>query len=176
MTLAVTGHRPHKLGGWNLGIHNALIAFATDRLQRDDPAGVITGMALGWDQAVAVACVRLGIPFVAAVPFEGQESRWNEQQQGDYQKLLLCASAVHVVVDRETLEAWSDMHSVKLAVLRAMQERNCWMVDNSTRLLALWNGEKGGTGNCVRYAKEGKRQIENVWPEWAEWMEALTLV
>lgn len=166
--IAVTGHRPKSLGMWNRGIHDALGAFAMVTLAEKRPSGVITGMALGWDQAVAVACVRLGIPFVAAVPFEGQESRWNDQQQGDYEKLLLCASQVHIVCQRYQVEDGG--------IPWAMQERNCWMVDNSTRLLALWNGEKGGTANCVRYAKEGKREIVNVWPEWAEWMEALTLV
>lgn len=168
MILAVTGHRPQKLGGWNRGIHDGLGAFAMAVLADRRPSGVITGMALGWDQAVAVACVRLGIPFVAAVPFEGQESRWNDQQQGDYEKLLLCASQVHIVCERHQVE--------DAGVPWAMQERNCWMVDNSSGLLALWDGSKGGTGNCVRYAKEGRREIENVWPEWQEWWEALRLV
>ena len=57
-----------------------------------------------------------------------------------------------------------------------MQKRNEWIVDNSLRLLALWDGSKGGTANCVTYARYGRREIKNVWPEWSEWMEALTLV
>ena len=168
MIVGVTGHRPHKLGGWNRGIHDALGAFALDPLQSERPQGVITGMALGWDQAVAVACVRLGIPFVAAVPFEGQESRWNDQQQGDYQKLLLCASQVQIVSERDAVE--------EAGVVWAMQKRNEWIVDNSLRLLALWDGSAGGTANCVNYARYGRREIKNVWPEWEDWMEALTLV
>ena len=168
MIVGVTGHRPHKLGGWNREIHDALGAFALDLLQSERPQGVITGMALGWDQAVAVACVRLGIPFVAAVPFEGQESRWNDQQQGDYQKLLLCASQVQIVSERDAVE--------EAGVVWAMQKRNEWIVDNSLRLLALWDGSAGGTANCVNYARYGRREIKNVWPEWEDWMEALTLV
>lgn len=168
MIVGVTGHRPHKLGGWNRGVHDALGAFALDLLQHERPQGVITGMALGWDQAVAVACVRLGIPFVAAVPFEGQESRWNDQQQGDYEKLLLCASQVQIVSEREAV--------AEAGIPWAMQKRNEWIVDNSLRLLALWDGSSGGTANCVSYARYGRREIKNVWPEWAEWMEALTLV
>lgn len=164
MIVAATGHRPDKLGGWTKDVHNALCDFALRTLALQRPSGVISGMALGWDHAVAVACVRLGIPFVAAIPFEGQESRWPKTAQNDYQKLLLCASSVHVVCDRQQVEDGG--------VVWALQERNCWMVDNSAGLLALWNGDrKGGTFNCVQYAREGKRTIKNVWPEWSEYWE-----
>lgn len=164
MTTAVTGHRPNKLGGWNRGIHDALGTFAVSVLSQARPPGVITGMALGWDQAVAVACVRLGIPFVAAVPFEGQESRWGPQQQGDYHKLLLCASQVHIVSGKDVVR--------EVGVSWAMQARNCWMVDNSEKLIALWDGGRtGGTAHCVQYAKEGRREIENAWPLWRQWWD-----
>ncbi len=163
MTLAVTGHRPQSLGGYSRALFDALAGFAIREIARKRPSAVITGMALGWDTAVAVACVRLGIPFVAAIPFEGQESRWTEQARNDYHKLLLCASQVTTVCSRELV--------AEIGVATAMQERNRFMVDNSLSLLALWNGEKGGTGNCVAYAKEGRREIENVWPAWQNWWD-----
>ena len=47
-----------------------------DYLERARPDAVISGMALGWDQAVARATADLGIPWVAAITFEGQESKW----------------------------------------------------------------------------------------------------
>jgi uncharacterized phage-like protein YoqJ len=125
---------------------------------------VIVGMAQGWDQAVAIACTRLCLPWVAAVPFEGQESRWDQRAQDDYDKLLLCASQVHIVCDRETV--------AEIGVPAALQVRNEWMVDNSQGLIALWNGDRsGGTFNCLQYAKAGNRAITNVWPEWERWWE-----
>ena len=33
-----------------------------------------------------------------------------------------------------------------------MQARNEWMVDQATRLAALWDGSSGGTGNCFQSA------------------------
>lgn len=171
MILAGTGHRPDKLGGYSLTLEVALTDFAGRVLARQRPVGVISGMALGWDQALAVAAVRLGIPFVAAIPFEGQESRWPTLAQMHYSWLLKAASHVHVVTPKNSLtDEWQGLQP---PIAWAMQRRNEWMVDNSTALLALWNGDrKGGTFNCIQYAREGCREITNVWPEWDAWWDS----
>jgi uncharacterized phage-like protein YoqJ len=54
-------------------------------------------MALGWDLAFARASVELGIPLIAAVPFEGQEAMWSPESQAKYRALLAEAETVHVV-------------------------------------------------------------------------------
>src|ERR1044072_1999262 len=97
MILGVTGHRPNRTTTWSERAFNELTALATRSIQQARPSGLITGMAQGWDQACAVAAVRLQVPFGAAVPFEGQADRWDERAQGDYEKLLLFADMVHVV-------------------------------------------------------------------------------
>jgi hypothetical protein len=68
--LAVTGHRPKDLGGYSDAAFVKLVAFAKNNLGKWQPRieYVITGMAQGWDQAVAQACVELGLPFHAYVP------------------------------------------------------------------------------------------------------------
>lgn len=159
MIVAASGHRPDKLGGYDQRTFNALADFALKWIDLQKPSGMIIGMALGWDTACAVACTRLCLPWVAAVPFEGQDSQWGDRARNDYEKLLLCASTVHVVCERDVFEevgpAW------------CMQKRNEWMVDNSGGVLALWNGDRsGGTFNCLEYAKLGRRQIKNLWAEW----------
>jgi len=110
-------------------------------------------MALGWDQALAQAAVDMKIPFDAAVPFVGQESRWPAESAKRYRSLLSQARNVTVVCDGG-YAAWK------------LQRRNIWMVDHCDAVLALWNGSDGGTANCVRYA-DGKRPVINVWNEWA---------
>lgn len=35
-----------------------------------------------------------------------------------------------------------------------IQKRNEWMCDNSAFVIAVWDGLDGGTGNCVKYARE----------------------
>lgn len=42
----------------------------------------------------------------------------------------------------------------------AYQRRNEWMVDHSAHVIAVFNGEKGGTKNTVDYAEKHGIQIE----------------
>ena len=77
MIIAGTGHRPDKLGGYGLSQHTRLRAFAKSELKRSNPNRVISGMAAGWDLALADAAFILDIPFTAAVPFEGHDAMWN---------------------------------------------------------------------------------------------------
>ena len=146
MTLGVTGHRPQGIVGYRKSV---LEAFALDAVRRARPSGVISGMALGWDQAVAVACVRLGVPFVAAVPFPGQERRWPAAAQQEYSRLLECASTIHFVTPEHREESF--------------RLRNEWIVENSYSILALWGGKPSGTGHCVELARAGRRPVKNVW-------------
>lgn len=158
--IAGTGHRPQKLGGFGEAANSTLRRFATAWLETLAPQCVISGMALGWDQALAQAAVDLDIPFVAAVPFEGQESRWPESSQREYQALLGHASDV-VVVSSGSFSA------------RSMQVRNEWMTDRCDLLLALYDGSASGTGNCIRYADETGRDVLNLWASWQVFVRAL---
>jgi predicted Rossmann fold nucleotide-binding protein DprA/Smf involved in DNA uptake len=62
MILAFTGHRPSKLGGYGSDVDLKLTRLATKVLDDLKPEQVISGMALGWDQAVAFAAIRAKIP------------------------------------------------------------------------------------------------------------------
>ncbi len=156
MTLSVTGHRPDKLGGYGDEIFYKLALFARDQLVRLKPVLVITGMALGWDTAVALACADLELPFVAAIPFPGQDSRWPADSRRRYGYLLDRAARTHIVC----------AHGEPIAA--SMQKRNEWMVDNSDKLLALYNGSYGGTRNCLKYAEKLHKEVIYVWEEWLE--------
>jgi uncharacterized phage-like protein YoqJ len=155
MIYSVTGHRPNKLDGYSDAaeqkrLTTALVAIAVLR-----PELVYTGMALGWDTAVAIACKEHGIPFVAAVPFEGQECMWPCQSQQRYHRLLKYARDVVYVCD-PGYSAWK------------MQRRNQYMVDAADSVIALWDGTSGGTANCVHYAESAKKPIHNMWEYWVK--------
>lgn len=155
-TLAVTGHRPPKLGGFGPATKARLTGFAYHCLQAYDPDLVYTGMALGWDQAVAVACHQLDIPFVACVPFAGQEAMWQMADQKEYRRLLTKAEKIHIV-------SKGGYHSKK------MMDRNRWMVDNTEELLALWDGEpNGGTWQCVQYAERQNKPVHALWQKYTK--------
>jgi uncharacterized phage-like protein YoqJ len=153
LTLGVTGHRPDRLGGYDLKTRRALGGFAVDHLVHARPDRVITGMAIGWDLAIAAAAVALDIPFTAAVPFEGQEKRWPADAQRRYRALLARAAKIDIVSPYPGSEAFL--------------ERNRWIVDRSDRMSALWDGgTTGGTAACVRYAHSRGVPVENLWGLW----------
>lgn len=158
LVLFVTGHRPDKIGGYTKAVDDKLVSLASESLADIRPSVVITGMALGWDTAIAVACASMGVPFDAYVPFREQSSLWTREAKAKYVELLSKARKV-LFVCPPGYAPW------KMAL------RNKMMVDHSNQGLALWNGdEEGGTANCLRYArlKLGEKNIVNVWDRWRE--------
>ena len=153
MQLAVTGHRLDKLGGYSPIVFDALVEFAGHMLKSYKPTKVITGMALGWDQAVAKACCQLNVPYLAAVPFVGQDNKWPKAWRLIYLDLLYRAKE-QVIVCQGDYASWK------------MQRRNEWMVDNCDCLIALWDGTNSGTKNCVTYAQNREKKIELLWDNW----------
>ena len=156
--VAGTGHRPHKLrvgslDGYAPSVDALLVQFAERCVRRLAPTLVISGMALGWDTALAEAAVRAGVPFDAYVPFEGQESRWPPSSQARYHRLLGQARRV-VIVSAGRYAGWK------------LQRRNEAMVDAATFMLVLWDGSPGGTGNCMNYIYHTGRKYANVWDHW----------
>lgn len=156
--LAGTGHRPDKLPdkafGYTRAAFDILVQVASDALRELKPAHVISGMALGWDQALARAAVDCGIPFTAAVPFREQPNTWPQESRDQYFELLGLADRIVYVCD-DGYAAWK------------MQKRNEWMCDHSDGLIVLSNGDRfGGTWNCLQYADRVGKPVKNVYPEW----------
>lgn len=152
-----TGHRPNKLGGYSIDA-----AFRTEMKIVDwldekggdfrDNLVIISGGALGWDQALARAAARCGVPYLMYLPFEGFDSRWPPSSRKELEGL--CSAALDVVyVEEPGYAPWK------------MQRRNEAMVDTSDLVLACWNGTQGGTANCVRYAEKIGRPIVNLWSD-----------
>jgi uncharacterized phage-like protein YoqJ len=117
------------------------------------PDAVLSGMALGWDTAVALVAIELGIPLIACLPFAGQESRWPEPSRKQYAEILAKASRIVIVSE-------GGYSSLK------MQIRNQYMVDNSDELVALWDGSAGGTWNCIQYAESKRKTYINLYRLW----------
>ncbi len=154
--IAATGHRPQFCGGYSEEAHNRRVALATAVLLRLKPDHFISGMAEGWDQATAQACVDLSIPWTAAVPFEGQESRWSPESQAYYWELRTKATKVEIICPEFSRAAY--------------HIRDRWMVDNADSVLALWNGlPKGGTYATIKYAEKQGKLVTNVWSSWEKY-------
>jgi uncharacterized phage-like protein YoqJ len=149
MIIAFTSHRPLKLGGYILPNPTYLyVCREIEKALREfKPEKIITGMALGGDQYAAMIAHKLGIPFMAAIPFERQESKWPETSQKTYRLLRKLASE-EVIVSAGGYSA------------DKMQARNKFMVDHCDKLIAVYNSDpNGGTANCVKYAKSINKDI-----------------
>lgn len=163
--VAGTGHRFDKLTGLGKGIYRRprvlqqcqanLDRLAAHFLRKFEADLAITGGALAWDMAVGRGAASIGVPYVVAVPFLGQERRWSDEQQRMYRELL--DGAAHVVV---VSDGGFDAQK--------MMRRNRVMVDHAHRMLALWDGTAGGTGHCVNYALRQRVRVSNVWKPYRE--------
>lgn len=119
---------------------------------------IITGMALGWDLAVAEACIDLRVPFIAAVPFMKQPSLWAKEDQARWERCLL--AAYHV-----------DIGST-IPGTKALLDRNRWIVDQCDELWPFYDGSpKGGTRHCVLYAEEVGRRMVPLWGDWLQFRQ-----
>lgn len=155
MILAGTGHRPPRLGlGYTSEDRKKLCDFIKPHLKRLKPEQVISGGAQGFDQALAQTALILGIPYVVAVPFIGQEAKWPDDAKRLYEQILDTARRVVVVCD-------GGYANWKFAT------RDRWMVDNSEGLVALYDGSgNSGTAITVDYAVEQGKPVENLWQFW----------
>lgn len=169
VVIGVTGHRPqyvHPKKPFDPLSHLRLTVFAREYiswLKQKYPnlRGVITGMAQGWDMAIAQACVELKVPFQAAVPFAGQEKKWPKKTQEYYQQLLDAAAGVKVVCPGG-YAAWK------------MMKRNAYIITKSDIVVCLWDPEKesGGTYGAVTHALKDQKTVINLWPRWQSSIKA----
>lgn len=147
--VAVTGHRPDKLGGYN-AIENfkAIRRHMRDFLE-DAPQGelwLLSGGALGVDQFWIEVGLYLKLPVVAILPFEGYDSKWPYVSRTLYAKLLDQCEEVRYVCEPGYDPA-------------KLQKRNEFLVDACDVLVAYWNGEESGTQNCIDYAISKNKTI-----------------
>lgn len=165
--IAGTGHRPNKLGGYDsyfLATHGQLVAFAQQELLRiaaDDVRNVtvISGMALGWDLALAEAAARLRMNVSCYFPCVEHWATWPAQTQKWYTRLLqglMCNGATARYITKTPYRANPG----------CMELRNQAMVADCNIVLALWDGTPGGTSNCVKHAESVGRHVEHVWDAW----------
>lgn len=152
MVLAVTGHRPGKLYGYNMldDSYKELYELIKKIIIKEKPDKAITGMAIGVDLLFANAVIAINdnnwidkkIHLHAALPCLDQETKWPNHTINAYNELLSRCDSTKIIVNELYADAKYCMHA-----------RNKYMVDNCDILLAVWDGTPGGTGSCVKYAK-----------------------
>lgn len=164
--IAITGHRPHKLGREydGVGPYSDYVRQELEKTFTERQAKlVISGFALGVDQIAVEVAHSLGIDVFAAIPCDGQEKIWPKKSKEKYKQLLMLAIA-NVVVCPGGYEKWK------------MYARNRYMVDKAGVTVAVWNGTSGGTYDTVKYTREVEKELVIINPDgWKPKIEPLTL-
>lgn len=149
MTVCFSGYRPEKLPWGNnendprCTALKARLYRAADAACADGYRHFICGMARGVDTycAEVVLALRQTCPDItleAAVPCPGQSDGWTVEEQERWQSLLARCDYETVVQEKYTPGC--------------MQRRNRYMVDHASRLIAVFDGQEGGTRRTVEYA------------------------
>ncbi len=107
----------------------------------------ITGCACGVDIWAGEIVLRLkywypDIKLIAAVPFTGFDKRWPMEWKKRLKHLLNESDFVKVISSP--------------SIDNVYQRRNEWMVNNSGKVIAVFNGQPSGTKNTINYARKQK--------------------
>ncbi len=155
-TACFTGHRSQKLP-WKFNENDercvAMRNKAKGLIEKAINIGYknfISGMALGFDTICAELVLELKekyphIRLVCAIPCKTQSAPWHENQKIRYQSILKQADLIRYISNEYTENC--------------MLERNEYMINNSSLVIALYNGKGGGTGYTVRRAKERNLEL-----------------
>lgn len=137
-----TGHRPHRLTRPETEIRLELEREIRCAIA-DGYSVFISGMAQGvdiWAAQIVLKLRREGndIRLICACPFNGFEQRWSSSAKKEYMEILSSADLVRFICSRYNPACF--------------QIRNEWMVNHSSRVIAVFNGQPSGTKNTIDYA------------------------
>lgn len=154
---AFTGHRPKSFPWKNneadpgcvllKEILAEQIKLLADRGVTDWLSGMAQGVDL-WAAEIALGLKKKNpaLHLHCILPCEGQERKWPASERERYHSILRQADEV-IYMNREYHD-------------NCMLERNRYLVDHSSVLLAVYNGtHRSGTGMTVRYAKRLGREV-----------------
>lgn len=150
-----TGHRPEKLTQPESVIIQGLETAIRQAI--DDGKNVfISGMARGVDIWAAEIVLRLRnegrkIKLICASPYKDFERGWSAEWQQRYNTVLEAADLVRFISPGYSRSCF--------------QIRNEWIVDHSSLVIAVFNGQPSGTKNTIDYAERKRVPCRNVLSE-----------
>lgn len=150
-TCCFTGHRLQSLP-WKFNEQDERCLKMKEKLKNEIVKAVesgyttfISGMALGFDIICAEIVLELKntyphIKIIAAIPCKTQDKLWNEKDRQRYKNILEKLDGIRCI--------YNDYIGPE-----CMLERNRFMINNSSLVIALFNGTNGGTKKTLDYAK-----------------------
>ncbi len=161
-TVCFTGHRSQKLP-WKFDEEDDRCKAMKARLRAEIEKAIesgydtfLCGMALGFDMICAEIVLELkqqhpAIKIIGALPCRTQDCKWLPKDKQRYRAILERLDGIRCVYD-------------KYVGAECMLERNRFMVDNSTLMIALFDGTAGGTKYTVQYAQQQGLKIVVIQP------------
>ncbi len=161
-SVSFTGHRPEKIAKWRdnpqateRSIRGAL-AEEIVRLVAEGAEYFLCGMAPGVDLWAADELLRLraeggidkGVALAAVVPYEGFSRSFDAESKRLYERVLEGAEVVVVMANH--------YHHACYA------RRNRYLVDNADRVVAYYEGGRGGTRQTIDYARKQGKEVVNL--------------
>lgn len=160
-TVCFTGHRPDKVGGYNPKDNKTLLwklnEIIVEHIENKGVDTFINGVALGIDMWAARIVIKLKekypqIKLISAIPCRNHPNKWPQESKDEWKFVTDNSDDVILVTDEEYKPY-------------LMQVRNEWMVNHSEYIIAVWDGSKGGTGNCVSAAEKQNKKITIINPK-----------
>lgn len=151
-----TGYRPNKLPF--LGKKSSEEYRSLRELLKTEIIGLAqkeitifqTGMARGIDllcgEIVLEIQKEFDVHLFCVIPCKNQCSGWSREDIDVYNRLLAAASGVTYITSEDYRDG-------------CMMKRNRFLVDTSQYILAVYDGQRGGTMYTINYAKKKKRTV-----------------
>lgn len=156
LTCSFTGYRPSKLpfkNNCNSEEYKKLCQVLEKEIRLMINNGVryfLTGMAQGVDIMCGEIVLELKSEFdihlFCVIPCKNQFTGLDDKSLAKYNKLISEASGVIYTSEEEYSKG-------------CMMKRNRYLVDNAEYLLAVFDGQKGGTMSTINYAIKKKKTI-----------------
>lgn len=174
-TCTFTAHRPGKLYGYNIytpkyyKLGRLIRKECINLIENQHISNFISGGALGGDTISFLVINKLkgtypNIKNILAIPFKNQPIKWHNKEDVDRYNYIKTLADEIIYVD--TLEQYKIKgYQENIYYLDKMQMRNQFMVDNSKYLIAIWDGSKSGTYNCIKYCEKQGKEIIRINPK-----------
>ena len=155
-SLCFTGHRPEKLMK-PYDESSQIITFIKAELKKyilssinDGYDSFYSGVARGVDIFASEIVIELrkeypNIKHIAVIPYKEQSLKWNFVWRERYEKII-ANSDIKLILSEEYYSG-------------CLIDRNAFMIENTQRVIAVYNGGHNGTYNTINLAKKYSKEI-----------------
>ncbi|MCU1353707.1 MAG: Ribonuclease [Acidimicrobiales bacterium] len=136
--LAVFGHQPPELGGWDANpvaddVRRRLQEILAAKQQVEPDLVVLTGLRLGAELLGAEAAIRADVPYVAVLPYPEPDKRWPPAARARFADLVGRARSVVTLERKQPADG--------AAAAKALARRDAWLARAADEAVLVWDGE-----------------------------------